>query len=541
MKRQILYLLFLTASLGLKAQIQTHNCPTLPVKIQEEVFPISSPDPLLPPVLDTDGDGVPDDQEEQPFADCDNDGVVNYLDTDSDNDGIGDLMDQCDCAPYADDPSGCPPDITDRKVWWLHGYKGSEYSFQKVGDHVMEEFEVQTRYPSYNASEYSLSASAANVERDIRADVMGMTNTNRNFIVAHSMGGLVARKMGLLRNEVNNVPLFNGLITFGTPHLGAAAADILVDKPWVLSNAVEAACNALSAGPLQEEKEMNIGLQIVGALGQLDELREFGCELAAGPVIDRVIKPFAMTGVERDLTTRNNGVIPPMATGHNAVFYGIEDEVDDSLFPRFLGALSEDSNEFELFGAGESDSVGLNMYGTFFDHYHNKMELYNNGNPFDFVKYIAFKAGVLFLNMSNDVWKELIGALTTEMVSEPSLQCVCVVPSGTTLIEKYRHDITTDSECDDFQDMINSDPANNEQVLCRTEVVYDVSFQKFDKPSDGFILAESAKNGPGMNYELQVMPGSNHMQMKNDKNMEKAVKAIWFDGLGRRYFYTKKR
>lgn len=61
------------------------------------------------------------------------------------------------------------------------------------------------------------------------------------------------------------------------------------------------------------------------------------------------------------------------------------------------------------------------------------------------------------------------------------------------------------------------------------------------KPNDGFILAESASNGPGNTHEVEYMDGSNHMQMRNDSNTEEAMKKIFEDGLQKDYFKTKKR
>jgi len=52
-------------------------------------------------------------------------------------------------------------------------------------------------------------------------------------------------------------------------------------------------------------------------------------------------------------------------------------------------------------------------------------------------------------------------------------------------------------------------------------------------------------NGPGRNYDAQLMDGSNHLQMKNDSNMKDAVNAIFEDGLNSTspnpYFQTDKR
>lgn len=62
------------------------------------------------------------------------------------------------------------------------------------------------------------------------------------------------------------------------------------------------------------------------------------------------------------------------------------------------------------------------------------------------------------------------------------------------------------------------------------------------RKSDGFILAESAMNGPGATpgIPVTVMDGSGHMQMKNDSNMELAVDAI-FTGDIHPFFYTEER
>jgi hypothetical protein len=45
-------------------------------------------------------------------------------------------------------------------------------------------------------------------------------------------------------------------------------------------------------------------------------------------------------------------------------------------------------------------------------------------------------------------------------------------------------------------------------------------------------------NMPGANYEPRLMQGSNHLQMRNDSEMGKAVDAIFFGGLNRDYFKT---
>jgi len=57
--------------------------------------------------------------------------------------------------------------------------------------------------------------------------------------------------------------------------------------------------------------------------------------------------------------------------------------------------------------------------------------------------------------------------------------------------------------------------------------------------SDGIILAESAMNGPGANYPVQVMMGSNHFQMRNDSKTKFATEEIFERGIGSLYFQFK--
>jgi hypothetical protein len=60
----------------------------------------------------------------------------------------------------------------------------------------------------------------------------------------------------------------------------------------------------------------------------------------------------------------------------------------------------------------------------------------------------------------------------------------------------------------------------NSTPTFQCEPVYTVNVT--ERRSDGFILEESAMTGPGANIGSQFMPGSNHLQMRNDNNTERA-------------------
>lgn len=134
----------------------------------------------------------------------------------------------------------------------------------------------------------------------------------------------------------------------------------------------------------------------------------------------------------------------------------------------------------------------------------------------------AYQDGLDYLKLMDLHWQEITGSAKVHLVQDGC--------------EYYRED-WYDGQCTDFVEY---------DTNCNPSQYYDCEFPRIlktvsRKPSDGFILAESAMNGPGATYGPQLMDGSNHIQMKNDSNMKDAIKAIFEDGLDRPYFQTNKR
>jgi hypothetical protein len=77
---------------------------------------------------------------------------------------------------------------------------------------------------------------------------------------------------------------------------------------------------------------------------------------------------------------------------------------------------------------------------------------------------------------------------------------------------------------------------NNSDITCDPVFFQTRTF----RPNDGFILRESAMNGPGANYPAQFMDGSNHLQMRNDSKTKYAMKRIFQEGLDFDYFKSPK-
>lgn len=129
-------------------------------------------------------------------------------------------------------------------------------------------------------------------------------------------------------------------------------------------------------------------------------------------------------------------------------------------------------------------------------------------------------------------WQNLIGATSVELTTE-TIECHCTELDAAGNLQEVP--LPAGASCSDFP------PSPNGGIICGEQTAYTVHIER--TPSDGFILAESAMEAPGRTpaYEPLVMPGSGHMQMRNDVNMADAIEAIFKDGLGGNYFKTDVR
>jgi len=125
---------------------------------------------------------------------------------------------------------------------------------------------------------------------------------------------------------------------------------------------------------------------------------------------------------------------------------------------------------------------------------------------------------MLVAKSSTQNYKALIGADTIEIVKR---DCKCIVEQGSSTY-------SIPFDCD------------NDPGFC-VDVETNYVLAHLRKPSDGFVLAESQKAGPDLNYPVEFLEGSNHMQVKNDSNMRFAIERIFDEGLDGNYFKTLKR
>lgn len=120
------------------------------------------------------------------------------------------------------------PETQKDSVVFIHGWRGSEDSFGKMPTYISESTECQTGVYSYPTGIWEKSPSIDMIARNFDNWVRNTVSSKRIAIVAHSMGGLVARRFVSLQFERtdridNLVRLF---VFIASPHNGAVLGNI---------------------------------------------------------------------------------------------------------------------------------------------------------------------------------------------------------------------------------------------------------------------------------------------------------------------------
>jgi hypothetical protein len=457
-----------------------------------------------------------------------------------------------------------PPIEGERLIYWVHGLGGSTESWVTASGATALDFKVRSVRPTY--SEFTLANAGQDLDNDIAskgvplAQLYGIEDLNVNFIIAHSQGGLASRAIERYY-ENSNTPeasrQFGGIVTFGTPHGGA---QIINNIPDILDFSTFS-CEALVAGPREEVVQESFILDLLIP----DEVIANALDGVCGFVGD-FIAPLAFEDFTSPITEEYKVGAGPLEELNNfqsssdirkVAFYGVE---QDPVVWRLLHSLTENPNEEPAFGADFDDetmekanelmlsylikvwaydalygeltgdgcnwwqwivaSVGCAIDGLY-DDVLNLDAVFGLGE--DEARDIrdGYKEGFLWWVNANDNFKSLIGALEIE---EQEVGFMCSCENGDTPFGGMSTIVSHPEMCTYY---------NCEAIPVIQPVVTE-------KPSDGIVLAESAMAFPGVNY-VEVMPGSNHQQMRNDGNLKVRRDELMKDGLYGDYFKTIER
>jgi pimeloyl-ACP methyl ester carboxylesterase len=467
----------------------------------------------------------------------------------------------------------------ERMIFWLHGLGGNRFGW----DRVREATDINSLSPAVsgfpkkkvhspllgyeifqnNMEEASNSVIVSLEAADGWNNTLMINDKTKNFIIAHSMGGLVARDVD--RKYAQQSPLerrFGGIVTFGTPHQGAR----ILNNKDLFSHFAFRMCADLTAGPITEFGN-NISNQFpfFNLIFNGAWVHEKFLTTACGPLSDLVPSLFAnfTPGITNDFfvgASKLNEINDYPSNLPKVAFWG--KETPGTEMWRELSSLllqKPDLATVPSFG-GDDDNQLVEFRNSAIQHFTDKRNLwqsltdawpwcnwyqwitmtgyciYSDGvknNQLDNIT--GYQKGIDWLNNANEDWRVIIGAKRFDEVgTSTEYECNC---------SEYDYDGNTIYSWTTSVADINDCVGNGWLTGCSPtgNTVTVSNFQFVDEASDGIVVESSAKGFPqGTSPEPtpnRIMDGSNHQQMRNDSNTKARLLEL-FNGQFGNYFIT---
>ncbi|MBL7825048.1 MAG: hypothetical protein JNJ57_00340 [Saprospiraceae bacterium] len=449
-------------------------------------------------------------------------------------------------------PRGKPELLNDRLVFWIHGLGGDQNSWAKVAQATQYQAPGQT-VPGYPArkitslpltySQFSLSGAASTLHNmlistgDPLCNAHNITDKTKNFIVAHSQGGIVSRATDKMYSDlgIEEDRRFGGIVTFGSPHGGAR----ILNNIGQFNGFTNEACIALLAGPAEDAIQSKPVIDFFVSNETWEGIQNKLCNILSEELV-----PITFKDQFQPLTEDYKVGAAPLAelNGFSSsipkvALYGTEEE--PVLYRTAYSMKVKTPNDFPHFQA-DSDQPLVDRFNGLLNKYKAKYEQYKQevlflevvmGMPCSPGEWIfhplhcatydgqywkakkkrdKWKQGVDWLNSSNNKYKAIIGAISSTWVT--TYTCAC---NGYTFP-------TSNPSCPPGCSL-----AGQNSTLVVTE-----------KDNDGVVLAESGGAFPGAIVE--ALPKSNHLQMRNDSNTKAKMLKVLDGGFGD-YFITDVR
>lgn len=395
-------------------------------------------------------------------------------------------------------------------VIWVHGLGGGPGAWEKPADKT--EAGGATNYPARKVrsnrptySEGSTLVAAGNGLNSAISDFALVQNalgnvlpSDQTFIIAHSQGGLVSRAAGSIGTGGT---LFDGIVTFGSPHGGA-----------LISN------NLLAAGAFANQFCFDV-LAGPNNSGILLPLTVFGSTV--GEICGQI--PAKLAGTFGKPILADYAVGAPGVTGlgggnvnHKIVFAGVETE---EVLWRELFHIVQPAADKPIFGANDqaAGQAAADKLKKYWD---------KTGNFYYWLNYYKLAAlwyrGRRAISDANAKWKILMGGMTVTQVSTPGCACTPYNSMG------QPTDITTFTPGTGGCTTWTGGP-NGSYTLCvgTTAVVINT----IQTPNDGVVTQPSAIAYPGAAMGINLI-GSNHQSMRNDVNTRTSLLSVFKGEVG---------
>jgi hypothetical protein len=438
-------------------------------------------------------------------------------------------------------PVGPPPPsdiiLGKRIVYYLHGLGGAESAWQDAGT-AMNVYRPNAipRFMDFSNFQQGTISAAALVMR-YNSNSKGLLAANEgnngvfnidpenNYIVASSLGCVVAREIDRQYHDNSEPYRFGGMALFGGANLGASIVDGIDD----LKATAVTACVDLVSGPIKEEVP-ELALSILNVGDKIDDILPKFCSTVSGVLISQFLGQFLQPiiddyGENAPFMAEINGYSSPL---YKVAFYGVETEPVFWRTMQFSGVFGVSANTGVPFSANNDDPVWEDVQ--------NNMNKYYQKSDFHWAQYhalqgggwlkrkkaaghkekaIAWGIGGKWWETSNDKFKTAMGH--RELTVETQIEHVCICTpfnGGMPIINSgYCNGAPSGYTCFDTYSAVS--------VPVWTDI-----------PSDGIVKASSAAYLPDATHPPVEMPGSSHFSMRNDANTEECLKGLYSGAYG---------
>jgi pimeloyl-ACP methyl ester carboxylesterase len=514
-----------------------------------------------------------------------------------------------------------PPIEGDINIYWIHGLNGDVNSWERAA-HATE-FGMLNGDPSFPARKahsiigneegdqtYGETGGITYASTDMRdiADASEIIHTRKDYIIAHSQGGIVAREW--LRNidEKDKYPNYvHGLVTFGTSHTGAMILNntrgYLDGKVNPQNKAVQffnEACIAIVTPAIVTKVNDNFVTRLLVSDTMQKSLINKTCNTFSGTIV-----PFALDNYHK-ATTDDYYVGSPFLTSGSVFpadptnaahptglsdyelkvpvvqFYGVEESPVIWRFFSSTRGLGEDQisggNPAKEFGYDKDDQLQLsvaNIVNEFtagynnakrnYDYWNNRkcwllfrpttMGLYawcktekEDGKSKNHENMTAYNGAVVWLSNADNYYQTLIvGAKVVESEAYCMTEKIGFCKKQVWDVNEGRWKIVNDPLYSVTERLAGANPCqtgvtqvnhNNCEYKETITTVYKNTKVSY-KANDGVVLAESAaapvkidKSNPDNTLKFDIMPGTNHIQMRNCSETKKKLTKLYDGGYG---------
>jgi pimeloyl-ACP methyl ester carboxylesterase len=465
----------------------------------------------------------------------------------------------------------------ERLVFWVHGLGGDGSSWQKAaqattlgnvsGFGPTKIFSSQLSYSEFNSA---ISTASDKLDEEIiitgnaLSAAKGITDKTKNFIIAHSQGGIVSRFMD---KRYQDFPTalgnrnFGGIVTFGTSHQGAIA----LNNTPMLQQIIAEGCTDLLVGPTEEQIPNNFFLNFITSGFNVESVIEPACKFIANDIVPIVTSDF-VSPINQDYRVGAaviNEINSVQTQTNKVAFYGVE---ADPLVWRMLYSLrGKQPNLFDPFQADDDSPLvaKANENQLKYQLKASQHQSEYNGLGWDYcswwqwvtMPYVcpfhdavisskrrkeakmrdAWTQGSNWWLNANNRYKAAMGATEAVGTFSTAYECDCASYDGNGNAGiSWSGVSSTPQEC---YNQGSYDPGSGAYTNCSLgSPTTIVNWSLVNNESDGIVLASSASGYPGA--KTKEMIGSNHQQMRNDSNTKDRLNEL-YNGTHGIYFRSR--